>query len=77
MEQEHVQRIQDLIKDCPRDRKVSKLGFEIPCKAKYIGLESHFECLEKDFTCRFSLSFGYDYFCICPVRVTIAKELKM
>ena len=54
-----------------------KPGFGVQCKAKDIGVESFAKCLEKDpYACKFSVSFGYSYYCTCPVRVYLAKELK-
>jgi hypothetical protein len=78
MEQEYAQRMEELLKDCPKDRKVSKTEFGIPCKTKDVGLGSFFECLEKNpYTCRSHLRFGDLSLCKCPIRISIAKELKM
>jgi hypothetical protein len=78
MEQEYVQRIQELLKHCPKDREVSKTEFGIPCKTKDVGLDSFFECLEKNpYMCRSHLRFGDLSLCSCPVRISIAKEFKM
>ena len=40
-----------------------------------VGLEGLVECLEGNPFCEFSLSFGYSWFCQCPIRVYVAKEL--
>ncbi len=61
----------------PKDCKWFKPGFGFTCKIRDIGLDTYVECLEKDFTCRFSQPFSYSYFCTCPVRVAIAKKFKM
>jgi hypothetical protein len=77
MEQKAKKTIQELINDCPKGRKLSKPERGIPCKAKYIGLESFAECLERQSgVCPFSLSFGNVYYCKCPVGVSILNELK-
>ena len=77
MGQKAKKSIQELINDCPKGRKLSDSKRGIPCKAKYIGLESFAECLEHDSgMCTFSLPFGYGHFCECPVGVSILKKLK-
>jgi len=79
MEQDHMRQIEKIIggMKCPRDFKCYKSGLENLCKAKDIGIESFLECLEKNTQeCKFSLSFGYSYYCQCPLRRYIAKRLK-
>jgi hypothetical protein len=50
---------------------------DLDCKAKDIGLETHIECLEEDsLECQFSVAFGGLYYCHCPLRIYIAKNLK-
>lgn len=71
------QKIQGLLKDCPKDRKVSKAEFGIPCKIKYIGDELFVECLEENpQACKFSWFIGHFHLCRCPHHARIAKELK-
>jgi hypothetical protein len=78
MKQEYVQRMEELLKDCPKGLKISKSEVGIPCKTKDMGLESFFECLEKNpYTCRYHLHFGDSFLCRCPVRISIAKELQI
>jgi hypothetical protein len=78
IKQEDAQRMEELLKDCPKGIKIGKPELGIPCKTKEMGLESFFECLEKNpYTCRSHLRFGDLYLCRCPVRIAIAKELKM
>jgi hypothetical protein len=61
---------------CPKDFKCCRSNLSQLCKAKDIGLESFLECLEENpRDCEFSISYGYSYYCRCPVRVHIAKEL--
>jgi hypothetical protein len=62
---------------CPKDFKCYKSNFENLCKARDIGLESFVACLVRDpMECKFSLLFGGVFFCSCPVRIYIAKNLK-
>lgn len=62
---------------CPKNFKCYKLGFEKMCKAKDRGLSMYILCLEKDpKDCVFATRFGSGYFCRCPMRVYMVKELK-
>ena len=62
---------------CPKGFKCYKSGFKKVCKAKDIGMEEHLKCLEKSNPrCIFAIPFGDGYFCRCPLRVYIAKEIK-
>jgi len=79
MEQDDKKQIEQIISqmECPKDFKCHKSGFESLCKAKDIGIEGVVECLEENpKKCKFSVAFGYSYFCRCPLRVYIAKKLK-
>lgn len=63
--------------ECPKNFKCYEMSFENLCKAKDIGLKTYLECLEeKPQECKFSMSFGYSYFCQCPLRVYISKKLR-
>ncbi|MHC4593462.1 MAG: hypothetical protein ACYS9C_01280 [Planctomycetota bacterium] len=76
--EKHKRQIERIIneKKCPKDFECYKSGLENLCRAKNIGLRDFVECLEKNpQMCKFSLSFGYSYFCQCPVRIYIVKEL--
>ncbi|MEE9402606.1 MAG: hypothetical protein V3V47_05335 [Desulfobacteria bacterium] len=79
MEQAFIRQIEEampglkLLQDC----KAYKPGFGFICKAKDVGLDSYVECLEKDSCrCPFSVSYAHAYYCICPARIYIAKELE-
>ena len=62
---------------CPKDFKCYKAGLENICKAKDRGLMSYIDCLEKEPQgCVFAIPYGSEYFCRCPLRVYIVKELK-
>jgi len=79
MEEVHKKEIEEIIArmKCPRDFECYKSGFENRCKAKDIGIESFLECLEENpQECKFSMPFGYSYFCKCPLCYYIVKKLK-
>jgi hypothetical protein len=62
---------------CSKDFKCYKSGFENLCKAEDTGMESFLICLEsKPLDCTFAVSFGYKYYCSCPLRVYISKKIK-
>ena len=80
MEQDHEKQLKEIMGGllCPKDFKCYKQGFKNLCKAKDVGLESHLECLEEHpYDCPLSVSFGGLYYCDCPLRVYIAKNLKV
>jgi hypothetical protein len=63
---------------CPKDFKCTESGFEHLCRSKDFGVENYLECLEENpSACPFSLPFGYVHFCQCPLRVYLAKKVKM
>jgi hypothetical protein len=63
--------------NCPKNFECYKSGSEKFCKTRDFGLERYLDCLEKEpHTCEYSLSFGNGYFCTCPVRFYIAKNLE-
>jgi hypothetical protein len=75
----HMQEIEKAINGLKlrEDCKWFKRGFGFSCKAKDVGLDSFVECLEKDSCrCPFSVSYAYSFYCSCPPRVYIARELK-
>ena len=63
--------------NCPKDFKCANNGFENLCRAKECGMDDYLECLEDDpLSCKFAILFGRQYFCQCPLRVYIAKNLE-
>jgi hypothetical protein len=77
MEKTYVQRMEQLIGSFPEGSKCHKLGVENLCKARDIGMESFVLCLEEEpFECISSVFFAHSWYCSCPPRVHIAKELK-
>ena len=74
-----TRRLEDIVGElkCPKNFRCYRSGFKTLCKAKDIGLERHLVCLEKNpKKCVFAFSFGGEYFCTCPVRIYIAKNIK-
>jgi hypothetical protein len=79
MDEETQTKIEEIIggMKCPKDFKCYKSGFETLCKSKDIGLKVYLVCLEEEpGDCKFSISFGRGYYCKCPLRGYISKELK-
>jgi hypothetical protein len=59
-----------------RDVQCYGSHFDVLCKAKDIGIESHVQCLEENPQyCQFSVPFGYAHFCQSPLRIHICKKL--
>jgi hypothetical protein len=62
---------------CPKGFKCYQSSFKNLCKARDIGLASFVACLMSDpLECKFSLLFGGVFFCTCPIRIYLAKNLK-
>ncbi len=79
MEEDHKEEIEKIIDSlkCSRGFQCYRSGFKSLCKAKDVGLESFLLCLEDaPQECRFSRPFGEAFFCKCPLRIYIAKELR-
>ncbi len=77
MEQLDIEKAKQILGNlkCERGLNCVNSGLEGICKARDIGLKTFLVCLEEDPSCIFSLSFGGEFFCKCPVRVYIGKEL--
>lgn len=79
MKTDDVDGVEEIIAEmeCHRDFKCCRSGYTELCRVKIIGEKSYLECLEENpEECDYSVSFGYSYFCQCPVRNRIAKKLK-
>jgi hypothetical protein len=62
---------------CPKDFKCASSGFKKLCLARDCGMDHYLECHEDNpFACKFVILFGEQYFCQCPLRVYIAKQLE-
>ena len=78
-EVETNRQIEEIIRQikCDKDFQCCKSGFEDICEAKDIGLPDSVKCLSKHpGDCEYAFAFGDSYFCKCPLRVYIAKNLK-
>ena len=77
----HKVQIEQIIKEmeCSKDFKCYKSEFTDICKTvKDFGHESVLECTgEHVCGCEFRKYFGRSYYCKCPLRVYLAKELKI
>ncbi len=63
---------------CSKDFKCFTSGFKDICNAEDIALNAYVKCKEKNpVFCKFSLFFGTEYYCDCPIRVYLAKEYGM
>jgi len=61
---------------CPKNFKCADNPVENLCRAKDLGLKSYLDCLEgRPSACPFAEPFGFGYFCKCPLRVFLSKEL--
>jgi len=76
--QEHESHIEDTIREinCHKDFQCYKSGFERLGNIRDIKTDGLLECLEENSKdCQFSLSFGEETSCLCPLRSYIAVEL--
>jgi len=63
--------------ECPKGFSCYKSGFENLCKAEDVGLSVHLVCRDvAPSSCFFSWNLSPTFYCTCPVRVRIAKELE-
>jgi hypothetical protein len=79
MEKSHKKKIEEIIGNikCPKDFKCYESRFKDLCKAKDLGMDSFLLCLDKKSKdCAFMMFLGSSFFCRCPLRICIAKELK-
>ena len=78
MEQAYVQRLEQLIEYFPEGSKCHQQGVEKLCKARDIGMDSFVECLEKEpLECVCAIHCAHSWYCSCPPRIRIAKELNV
>ena len=80
MDEEQKRQLEEIMAgmECMRGFDHCKDGFENLCEAKDRGMEGYVDCLEeKPVTCGFAVPFGEGVFCKCPVRVYIAKNLRI
>jgi len=80
MDPEQKKRIEEIMAgmECEKDFECYKTGFEKLCKTRDTGLPGYVDCLEEKGTiCEFQVPFGRGVYCRCPLRVYIAKEVKI
>ena len=50
--------------------------FDKSCKVRDVGIKDYLVCLEEGASlCQFSVKYGNTFFCSCPLRVYIYKNL--
>ena len=79
MEEDISKEIREIISDiqCQHGLCCLETGHDKACKATDVGLKEYIKCLEEDASlCQFSVSFGSHYFCSCPLRVNICRNLR-
>jgi len=79
MENEVKKKIEEMIKglQCSKDFICYKSELENLCKAEGVGAESLLVCLEASPPkCAFALFLGDSYYCQCPIRNYIARNLE-
>jgi hypothetical protein len=63
---------------CPKAFECHKSDFSKLCKVRDLGLTGLVECLtDHQDECVFAIPFGFGHFCKCPLRVYLAKELRI
>ena len=64
--------------DCSKGFICFESNFTNLRPVKDVGLPDFVQCLrEEPQECEYAVPFGYQYFCSCPLRVYVAKELKV
>ena len=79
MEKAILQQIEEIRKrmKCSKGFQCAESGFEKLCKAKDVGLKHHLLCQENaSAVCDFSLLLEKKYYCACPLRVYLTKNLQ-
>ena len=62
---------------CSKGFLCAESGLKKLCRAKDVGLKRHLLCLENaPASCDFSLFLDRKYYCACPLRVYIIKNLQ-
>ncbi len=74
---ENIENIK-LSMQCPRAFECHKSHFAQLCKVRDLGLTDLVECMaDRSNNCVFAIPFGFGHFCKCPLRVYLAKELRI
>lgn len=62
---------------CPDDFECCRCDFNDLAEVKTAPGSDLVECVDESRTnCRFRVRFGYKYYCTCPVRESVAKNLQ-
>ena len=74
---QHIDEIRKRMK-CSKGFKCAESGFIKLCKARDIGLKRHLLCLEHESeVCDFSLLLDEIFYCACPLRVYLTRNLQI
>ena len=79
MEKVILQQIDEIRKrmKCSKGFQCAESGYTKVCKARDIGFKRHLLCLENgSASCDFSLLLDKEYYCACPLRVYLTKNLQ-
>ncbi|MFC1771004.1 hypothetical protein ACFLZV_03860 [Candidatus Margulisiibacteriota bacterium] len=77
LNKEQTEKIEKIIREmkCPKNFQCAQSVFKNLCNTKDCVLDDHLECLEDNYgNCPFSVSFGFSYYCSCPLLVYFKKE---
>lgn len=78
MQTQHVDKATEPTHACPEGCKCHLQETEGLCAAADVGLETYLECMETHpFMCPSAVRFASVYYCSCPTRVQLAKELHL
>ena len=80
MDQEKLKEIKQIMGEmtCTKGFKCAASGFQKVCKANDHGVDDVLLCLEEDHvSCNFVVLYGENHYCQCPLRVHLAKKLKI
>jgi hypothetical protein len=63
---------------CPKDFTCVASGLRVLCSAEDVGMEDALRCLEEDpANCPFARFNRVRWYCRCPLRVYLAKNLNL
>ena len=64
--------------ECPQGFECEKSNFTKLPKVRDLGITDMVQCLsDEPEQCTFAVPFGFGHFCKCPLRVYLARELKI
>jgi hypothetical protein len=80
MEKDHRKKLNEIMGqiECSKMFECTTSGFKNLCEAKDYILDDYAICLETiPESCEFAFSLGFKYYCKCPMRVYLVKDLGM